>query len=174
MCIRDRFFALPAYFMGAITLGGLMQLSGAFGRVTQTLSWFIFSYRNLAEFAAVAERLDDLFANAVSPAPMPGAPRAILRERSPDAALHVEGLRLSTPQGKALAPVPDKSVLPGARVWIAGASGRGKSTLLAAISGLWPYGEGRICLPEGRFLYLPQKPHLFTDCLLYTSDAADE
>ncbi|RKT35026.1 putative ATP-binding cassette transporter [Roseovarius halotolerans] len=159
------FFALPAYFMGAITLGGLMQLSGAFGRVTQTLSWFIFSYRNLAEFAAVAERLDDLFANAVSPAPMPGAPRAILRERSPDAALHVEGLRLSTPQGKALAPVPDKSVLPGARVWIAGASGRGKSTLLAAISGLWPYGEGRICLPEGRFLYLPQKPHLFTEGL---------
>ncbi|MEQ8291323.1 MAG: SbmA/BacA-like family transporter [Roseovarius sp.] len=171
------FFALPAYFAGAVTLGGLMQLSGAFGRVTQTLSWFIFSYRDLAAFAAVAERLDDLFASADQPPPMPGAARDIIRTTASDDALHVRGLRLVTPQGRALFPVPDRTIHPGERVWIAGASGQGKSTLLAAISGVWPYGEGRIDRPANRILYLPQKPHLFGEGLAaaacYPDDPAD-
>ena len=159
------FFALPAYFVGAVTLGGLMQLSGAFGRVTQTLSWFIFSYRDLAEFAAVAERLDELIANANQPPPMPDVARDISRSPSDDGALHVRGLTLFTPLGRALVPVPDRTIRPGDRVWISGASGQGKSTLLAAISGVWPYGEGRIELPSARIMYLPQKAHLSCDGL---------
>jgi putative ATP-binding cassette transporter len=39
---------------------------------------------------------------------------------------------------------------------VSGASGLGKSTLLRAISGIWPYGVGRILLPRlGRLLFLP-------------------
>ena len=171
------FFCLPAYFAGAVTLGGLMQLSGAFGRVTQTLSWFIFSYRDLAEFAAVSERLDDLFTAAGNPPPMPGAPRDITRGPSSDGVLRVSGLRLSTPQGRALLPVPDKAIRQGERVWVCGASGQGKSTLLAAVAGVWPYGVGHIEKPDGRMVYLPQRPHLFSDGLAaaacYPEDPAD-
>lgn len=170
-------YALPAYFGGNTSFGGLMQLSAAFGRVTQTLSWFIFEYRELAELAAVTERLDNLFVSAGDPPPMPDTERAISRSQSPDAALHVRSLHLSTPQGRSLLPVPDRSIMPGDRVWISGASGQGKSTLLAAISGIWLYGRGEIQKPEGSFVYLPQKPHLnghdIHEAATYPRDPAD-
>ncbi|MDF0595667.1 ABC transporter ATP-binding protein/permease [Psychromarinibacter halotolerans] len=159
------FFALPAYFAGSVTFGGLMQLSSTFSRVTTSLSWFIFSYRDLAEFAAVAHRLDDLFRMTDGPEPMPAAPCAIQRAPSGDGALHVRGLRLATPDGRWLDAVPDRTVRRGDRVWLAGDSGQGKTTLLAAVSGLWRYGEGRIETPKGRMMVLPQRPHLFSDGL---------
>lgn len=158
-----RMFALPAYFAGAVTLGGLMELAAAFGRVTQTLSWFIFSYKALAEFAAVTERLDGLFKSAASPTPMSGAPRALVRSVSRDTGLHWSGLRLSTPTGRALHPVPDTSVAAGERIWISGPSGQGKTTLLTAISGLWPYGKGWISTPAADMLFLPQSPRVFAE-----------
>lgn len=159
------FFSLPAYFAGFVTFGGMMELSGAFGRVTQTLSWFIFNYKRLAETAAVAERLDELFASAKSPDPMPDVPQAITRGHTADGTLRVQGVTLQTPQGRALAPVPDMTITPGSAVWISGPSGSGKSTLLAALSGLWSYGEGRINLPETPIMFLPQKPYLLPESL---------
>ena len=48
----------PAYFAGAVQLGGLMQTANAFGQVQSALSFFINIYRNLAEWRAVVERLD--------------------------------------------------------------------------------------------------------------------
>ncbi|WP_084621243.1 ABC transporter ATP-binding protein/permease [Paracoccus aminophilus] len=149
------FFALPAYLAGAVTLGGMMQLANAFGSVTQTLSWFIFRYRALAEFVAVCERLDGLMQNARAPEPLPGAAQKIDRVASADGWLRLEGLRLSTPDGRWLDPTPDYALRPGARLWIAGGSGQGKTTLLSAVSGLWIWGEGRIEAPAGKFAFLP-------------------
>ena len=47
----------PAYFAGAVQLGGLMQTANAFGRVQDALSFFVTLYRSLAEWRAVIERL---------------------------------------------------------------------------------------------------------------------
>ena len=42
-----------------------------------------------------------------------------------------------------------------------GPSGCGKSTLLRTLAGIWPYGQGRIEIPEkSRILFLPQRPYL--------------
>lgn len=154
-----------------------MQLAGAFSRVTTTLSWFIFSYRDLAEFAAVAERLDLLLQATRNPCPEPRAPRAIRRTSSEDARLRISGLRLTTPQGTALNPVPDLEMRPGETVWVKGRSGVGKSTLLTALSGVWPYGEGNIQIPEGTFCALPQVPRVFpaglAQSLTYPDDPED-
>ncbi|UYV35629.1 ATP-binding cassette domain-containing protein [Rhodobacteraceae bacterium D3-12] len=159
------FFALPAYFAGSVTFGGLMQLSRAFGSVTQTLSWFIFKYEKLAELAAVSQRLDDLFRVTTDPAPVKEAVTAIERDISRDGALRVSGLHLSTPQGRWLEPVPDRVVRPGERIWITGPSGQGKTTLLSALSGLWRYGQGRVETPEAQLMVLSQRPHLFSEGL---------
>ncbi|AVO37948.1 ABC transporter ATP-binding protein/permease [Pukyongiella litopenaei] len=171
------FFALPAYFARSVSFGGLMQLASAFSSVATTLSWFIFNYRDLAEIAAVAQRLDDLFVNTADPKPLPGIPRAIRRRRSTGAGMSVDGLRLYTPDGKALAPVPDIRVEAGEHIWISGFSGVGKTTLLSALSGLWPYGEGAIDMPAAGLLALPQVPRVFNESLAaaicYPSDPSD-
>ncbi len=163
------FLALPAFFAGSLTLGGLMQLASAFSRVTTTLSWFIFSYRDLAEFAAVSERLDLLLKAAKAPEPIPGVARNITRRKSSDDALRVKGLALTTPQGKKLTPVPDFALAKGQRLWVKGRSGGGKSTFLAAVSGLWPYGEGEIETPAGQLLALPQSPRVFPEGLSHAA-----
>ncbi|MBB3994612.1 putative ATP-binding cassette transporter [Sulfitobacter undariae] len=171
------FFALPAYFAGAVTLGGMMQLGSAFGRVTQTLSWFIFSYRKLAEFVAVTERLDGLFKAVESPAPMPNAPCDIKRLIPNTGYIAWRDLQLCTPDGRDLCPVPDTRIEKGERIWLSGASGQGKTTLLSAISGLWPYGTGHIEAPSEEFLFLPQTPQVFAEGMAaaacYPGDPAD-
>lgn len=163
------FLALPVYFAGAVTLGGLMQLASAFSNVTTTLSWFIFQYRKLAEFVAVSERLEGLLKAASAPAPFPTAPRKIRRETGAGKGLRVAGLRLFTPDGRALAPIPNMTLQPGSRTWLSGASGQGKSTFLAALAGVWPYGEGEIALPQGRLCFLPQGGPVFAGGLAATA-----
>src|SRR5262245_10180072 len=49
--------ASPAYFGGLLQLGGLMQTASAFDRVQSALSYFVTTYRSLAEWRAVIERL---------------------------------------------------------------------------------------------------------------------
>ncbi len=160
------FLALPAYLAGAVTLGGMMQLASAFSQVTTTLSWFIFNYRDLSEFVAVCERLDGLMAAARDPRPLPTAPRLLRRETSADGSLRLEGVRLATPDGRWLDRIAGYQVRRGARLWLAGASGRGKTTLLSAIAGYWHWGEGRITLPKGRMVLLPAGAPVLADTIL--------
>jgi putative ATP-binding cassette transporter len=49
----------------------------------------------------------------------------------------------------------------GESVVVSGPSGSGKSTLFRAISGIWPYGRGRISKPEGaHIMVVPPKPYI--------------
>ncbi len=153
------FFALPAYLAGAMTLGGLMQMRSAFTNVVTTLSWFIFSYRDLADLVATTERLDGLFLASKAPRPSPDAPRALIRSGGHEG-VRLAGLRLATPGGGWLHPTPDMKIARGERIWLHGPSGVGKSTLFAALAGLWPYGEGRIETPNGAALFMPQRPYM--------------
>src|SRR5256886_14142329 len=45
----------PAYFAGAVQLGGLMQTASAFTSVQTALSFFVNAYRSLAEWRAGVE-----------------------------------------------------------------------------------------------------------------------
>jgi vitamin B12/bleomycin/antimicrobial peptide transport system ATP-binding/permease protein len=55
----------------------------------------------------------------------------------------------------------DAVIRPGERVLIQGESGTGKSTLFHALAGAWPWGAGRIRVPErGASMFLPQRPYL--------------
>ncbi|MGO2132439.1 MAG: ABC transporter ATP-binding protein/permease [Halomonas sp.] len=153
------FLALPAYFAGSVTLGGLMQLASAFSRVATTLSWFIFSYRSLAELVAVSERLIQML-HAENPPPLPDAPQALKYHQHGEDALSLRSLQLATPLGRLLAPISDVDIKAGMRVWIDGDSGQGKTTLLASIAGLWRYGIGSIGLPNQPIMILPQGAHV--------------
>jgi putative ATP-binding cassette transporter len=53
------------------------------------------------------------------------------------------------------------SIAAGERVAVVGPSGTGKTTLMRAIVGIWPFGSGRIELPAWpRMLFLPQWPYI--------------
>src|ERR1700730_16860463 len=153
--------AAPRYFRGELGLGGLMQTVGAFNQVQDALSFFVVSYKEIADWCAVVERLA-------------GFERALERMRraaalgdgvrhvdGDDTRLTVEDVDLHLPDGRPLVAHVNLSLLRGDSVLLGGASGSGKSTLFRAIAGIWPFGRGEIrASPRARVLFLPQRPYL--------------
>src|SRR5581483_1030454 len=152
--------AAPRYFSGAIQLGGLMQISSAFGQVQDALSWFINAYPQFANWKATVDRLTG-FAGALDAVREESGRLEGERAEGAAPALGVENLELDLPQGAPLLSPTTLELRPGEHVLITGPSGAGKSTLFRALAGIWPYWKGRIRLPKGaRLLFLPQKPYL--------------
>lgn len=147
------FLALPAFLAGRLTFGGLMQIASAFQNVVTTLSWFIFSYRDLAELFATARRLGTFFAACDAVAESGAAPSPT------DGPLIVKDLRLATPDGRPLFHLPHLAVASGETIWLSAPSGHGKTSLARAVAGLRRPSGGHVALPPGRLLVLPQTPY---------------
>jgi putative ATP-binding cassette transporter len=151
--------AAPRYFAKEIQLGGLMQISSAFGRVQDSLSFIVNSYTEIAEYQSVVERLRGFRARVDEIAAAQRAPQPIEIERN-GTGVDVAGLDLQLPDGRGLREDIALAARPGAPVLVTGPSGSGKSTLLRAIAGLWPFGRGRVRVGDGHVLFLPQRPYL--------------
>jgi vitamin B12/bleomycin/antimicrobial peptide transport system ATP-binding/permease protein len=153
--------AAPRYFKGELTLGGLIQTIGAFSQVQASLSFFVDSYKQIAEWCSVVERLSG-FERALDRVRIQAATGDGVRRADGDARhLTVEGVDLHLPDGQLLLADVNLSLLRGDTVLLGGGSGSGKSTLLRAIAGIWPFGRGEIRTPhDSRVLFLPQKPYL--------------
>jgi putative ATP-binding cassette transporter len=168
--------AAPRYFNKTIQLGGLMQIASAFRQVQESLSFIINSYTEIAEYQAVVQRLSGFRARLQEIAVDRAAIQTIEIERG-GAGVAVKGLDLDLPDGRPLRQDIALAAAPGNPLLITGPSGAGKSTLLRAIAGLWPFGRGHIRVPDGRALFLPQRPYLplgtLADALAYPH-AADE
>ena len=150
--------AAPRYYAGEMALGGLMQTLSAFGRVQDALSFFVDSYSSIAELAAVIQRLSGFTEHMEESARVTSD---IVRSEGSDKALVLQDLSIDLPDGAPLLSVCTLSLPAGSHVLVTGASGAGKSTLLRALAGIWPYGSGRIELPQGATrLFLPQRPYL--------------
>ena len=150
----------PRYFSGAITLGGLMQISSAFSKVQESLSWFVDVYPDFATWKATVDRLTGFTATMEH---VRAEAERLDGERAevPADALLLEGVAIALPQGRPLLAPTTLQLKRGEAVLVSGPTGAGKSTLFRALAGIWPYWSGRILLPEGaRLLFLPQKPYL--------------
>jgi vitamin B12/bleomycin/antimicrobial peptide transport system ATP-binding/permease protein len=154
------FLAGSRYFSGAISLGVLMQISSAFGRVQDALSWFVDNYANLAAWRATVDRLLQ-FQAGMNRAKEQALGPQIETPASGDDTLRVEDLTLTLPNGSVLLSNAQFNIKPGEKILFTGSSGAGKSTLFRAIAGIWPFGHGRVARPAGKSsLFLPQKPYL--------------
>jgi putative ATP-binding cassette transporter len=167
------FVASPRYFSGAITLGGLTQIAGAFDTVRVALSWFVFNYQALASWKASVDRLLT-FEVALLEAERSRGQSQIARSGHEAHTLDVNSLRLSLPNGRAIVEATELSIGRGERWMLSGPPGSGKSTLFRSLSGIWPHGSGHISMPAGaRMLFLPQKPYLpigrLADAIAYPS-----
>ncbi len=152
--------AAPRYFSGAITLGGLMQISVAFGQVQSALSWFIDAYTQFAAWRATVDRLTG-FTSAIAQVQAERTTLGGDRVEGADDAVSIEDLSLMLPEGRVLVADTTLRLTRGAHVLVRGPSGAGKSTLFRALAGIWPYWKGRIVMPKGaKLLFLPQKAYL--------------
>jgi vitamin B12/bleomycin/antimicrobial peptide transport system ATP-binding/permease protein len=149
------------YFAGTIQLGGLMQISNAFGHVQSSLSWFIGAYSTFASWKATADRLIG-FRRSIQEAHQQAASTSgVQRQDEERADLAIDNVTLELPNNAPLLAASSATIKPGESWLIRGPSGSGKSTLFRAIAGIWPFGSGRIRLPAGGSkLFLPQKPYL--------------
>ncbi|MCP9759910.1 ABC transporter ATP-binding protein/permease [Aquitalea sp. S1-19] len=163
------------FFSKQITLGDMVQTAQAFGQLQDNLSFFRSAYDDFAGYRAVLDRLTG-FVDAIEQADSLPSPQISTRGD----VLTLSALNIQTPQGRILLGDANLTIKPGEPLLIRGRSGSGKTTLLRAIAGLWPYCEGHIIRPEGRSIFLSQKPYLpqgtLRDALYYPSaaEAGDE
>lgn len=155
------FLASPRYFSGAIPLGGLTQIAGAFDTVRSALSWFVFNYQALASWKASVDRLLTFeMALAASKKDSTDGSHISRHEHNSDS-LEVRGVSVALPNGRVILRTGDLKVARGERLMLSGAPGSGKSTLFRSLAGIWPHGSGKIAIPaKARTLFLPQRPYL--------------
>lgn len=151
--------AMNRYLTKEVTLGGLMQVASAFGRVQDSLSYFVDMYSSIAQWQAVVMRLT-YFGRHMHEVSQQAERFHVERFAAADV-VEVSNMQINLPDGKPLLENISFTLHPGHNVLIKGVSGSGKSTLLRAISGIWPFVDGKIFLPErDNLMFIPQKPYL--------------
>src|SRR4051794_9362648 len=154
----------PKFLDGSMSLGQVMQAASAFTIVQTAFGWLVDNYPRLADWNACARRIASLMMS------LDGLERAeqgdgigrIKRgETEGDAMLSLNDLSVTLDDGTAVVGETEVAIGPGERLLVAGESGTGKSTLVRALAGLWPWGGGSVNFhPDRRLFMLPQKPYI--------------
>ena len=148
--------AAPRYFSKEIQMGGLMQISSAFSRVQDALSFFVNSYDTLANLAAVINRLAGFTEHMNETKTIQSKVTTATADE-----LKISALNVSLPTGRELLKKLSLQLQNAKSLLVTGSSGCGKSTLLRTLAGIWAYASGEISLPpNARVMFLPQKPYL--------------
>ena len=164
--------ALPRYLSGDLQLGGLMQTAQAFSSVQWALSWLIDNFPRFADWRASADRVVQMHValNDLEDAVDSAGERIEVSAGQSDR-LILRDVGLSRPDGETLVAEAQVEIAPGERVLIRGQSGSGKSTIMRAIAGVWPWGRGAVELPGASIVFMPQKPYFplgtLRDVMLY-------
>jgi putative ATP-binding cassette transporter len=154
----------PKFLDGSMSLGQVMQAASAFTIVQSAFGWLVDNYPRLADWNACARRIASLMMS------LDGLERAergdgfgrIKRgETEGEAMLSLNDLSVTLDDGTAVVGETEVVIQPGERLLVAGESGTGKSTLVRAIAGLWPWGGGSVNFhPDRRLFMLPQRPYV--------------
>lgn len=175
----------PRFFAGQIKLGDVHQTVQSFNRLMRALSFFRLFYESFTLYQARIERLsgflgvlDDLKYNHLPSNSLKSDIKSShLKSNAPkEDAVNLKMLDLSTPkiamamghfglmneQGKPLFQKINLSLYFGDRLLIQGVSGVGKTSLLRAMAGIYPFGtQGGLFMPTHiKTWFIPQKPYV--------------
>jgi putative ATP-binding cassette transporter len=154
--------ATPKYLSGELTLGAVTQLAAAFFQVQVAFAWLVDRYKFVAMWYASARRVMALVEAAEElDQSLDHAAGGIERLEAPDPRIALHGLTIADRSGRVLIREANAVIEAGEKVFIQGESGVGKSTLMRALAGLWPWGAGRIIVPrESAIAFVPPRPYL--------------
>ena len=152
----------PKYIAGTMTLGQMMQAASAFVTVQVAFNWLVENYPRLADWTASAHRVASLLVSLdrLEDAETSEASGRIVRKHAEDGALRLRDLSVTLNDGNAVVNEADIEITPGEKVLVVGESGTGKSMLVRAIAGLWPWGTGEILVDDAGLFLMPQEPYV--------------
>jgi putative ATP-binding cassette transporter len=149
--------AVPLYFTGKVSFGGLMMAAGAFTQAQSSLRWFIDNFSAIADWRATLLRVASFrHALIVNHEPQGFESRIAYDEGDPGA-IRIDGLQIVSSANADRLKETAVTVRASERVLVLGAPGTGKTQLFRALAGLWPWGTGRVTRPRGeQIFYLPR------------------
>jgi putative ATP-binding cassette transporter len=151
----------PYYFGGKIALGGMTQTASAFSQVQSSLSFFVDAYSTIAEYKAVVDRLTSFDASVAYARDAQRFEKHVHLRPGAGRDMELSNLLVGLPDGSMIVRVDHLTLRHGDSLLLTGPSGSGKSTLFRAISGIWPFGEGSVTIPDRQsMMLLPQRPYL--------------
>ena len=170
--------AMPRYLSKEITLGGLIQIASAFGRVQESLSYFVDMYASLAEWRAVVERLTG-FGVHMHEVKQEKPQIDLERMESRNDTIVAASLQVELPDDRILLKNVNFTLVPGRNknILIKGASGSGKSTLLKLLMRFYDPKSGSIkingeTLPNintrslrDNMAYITQQTYIFNETI---------
>ncbi len=152
--------ACPRFFAKEILLGGLFQISSAFREVHSSLSFLVNSFTTIAEYKAIVSRLVEFNNNIENwnKALSNNQIKVVTHDKNN---IILENLYIHSPVGEVLAKDINLTLSIGESYLISGRNGAGKSTFVKALKAVWPFGKGKITIPNYTKLFvIPQKTYM--------------
>src|ERR1700733_7154574 len=149
--------AAPLYFAGKLSFGGLMMAAAAFTQAQSALRWFVDNFSVIADWRATLLRVASFRRALVTSDVVPHIESRIVYAEGEPGRMMLQNLEVASSTGCDMLRERNVEVLAGERVLIVGEPGTNKTQLFRALTGLWPWGAGRVARPKDEaILYIPR------------------
>jgi vitamin B12/bleomycin/antimicrobial peptide transport system ATP-binding/permease protein len=149
--------AAPLYFAGKLSFGGLMMAAAAFTQAQSALRWFVDNFSVIADWRATLLRVANFRRALVTTDVVPHVASRIIYAEGAPGRITIENLEVASSTGVDTLREAKVEVRAGERVLVLGEPGTNKTQLFRALTGLWPWGAGRVERPKDEaILYIPR------------------